>query len=112
MSYQEQEAKQLKAEGMANERIAEVLRISEAQVEKLLLGGVVVRVVCPRGGQDFEDMLTFQERAGHVVVHRKDDSICFDLLPPLTEVSGRWAKRVAGFMRTCNWNAQEAPRWA
>lgn len=112
MGYQEQEAKSLREQGTPPEEICAMLRISEARLEQLFLGDSVVRIVLARQpDEQLGSMLECLSRADIVVVHRDDEGMCFDILPPSHLLSDRWAERLAGIMTSHGFNAVKAPRW-
>ena len=112
MSYLEQEAKALRDRGTPPSEMCRILGVSEARLEQALLGDSVVRVVTEPEDERMSLFLVALSRCGLIFIHRDDASgFCYDILPPGSELSDRWAKRMALALTERGWNAVVAPRW-
>ncbi len=114
MSYFEREARAQRAQDISIGDIAASLQVSEAQIERALLGEFVVRVVLARwvGGDPVSDFITALSKVRLFTLHRDDDDgICFDILPPQSGDSQKWSKKVAASLIADGFNAVSAPRW-
>lgn len=110
MSYLEQEVKLRWAQGESARLIALALQVSEARVKQLLLGDYVVRVVT--GNVGIWPLIEGLATAGICEVHRKDETICFDVFCPRQDMeSQRWAINLAKALEVRGYNAVCAPRW-